>query len=114
MPDQTSEVKPPKSTRHWIAAPWHTLTILGFFAWMVLKDAHHARDVVSIGATPGSTPEGVLLRGYFLSILFGVGMAYWCWAGVHWQGGTLRDLTGGRWTSLWESGNDVAIAIPFW
>jgi membrane protease YdiL (CAAX protease family) len=97
--------------RKWIAAPWHTLTILLFFAFLIYKDAGHASAAVSAG---GTATHGVLLRGYFLSILFGVGMAYWCWAGVHWKGGTLRDLTGGRWASLREVGIDVAIAFPFW
>jgi uncharacterized protein len=41
-------------------------------------------------------------------------MAYWCWAEVHWKGGTLRELTGGRWTSLRDVAVDVAIALPFW
>jgi uncharacterized protein len=41
-------------------------------------------------------------------------MAYWAWAGVHWRGGHLRDLTGGRWTNWRDVAKDVAIAIPFW
>jgi membrane protease YdiL (CAAX protease family) len=95
----------------WVASPWHTLTILLFFAYIIYKDAGHASAAVSAG---GPVTHGALLRGYFLSIFFGVGMAYWCWAGVHWKGGTLRDLTGGRWASLREVGIDVAIAFPFW
>jgi uncharacterized protein len=82
-----------------------------FFAYIIYKDAGHASAAVSAG---GPVTHGALLRGYFLSIFFGVGMAYWCWAGVHWKGGTLRDLTGGRWASLREVGIDVAIAFPFW
>jgi uncharacterized protein len=34
--------------------------------------------------------------------------------GVHWKGGKLRDLTGGRWTSWQGVVTDLAIAIPFW
>lgn len=110
MPDETSRVSA-SAPRKWIAALWHTLTILLFFAYMIYKDAHHASAAV---AAAGPVPHGVLLRGYVLSIFFGVGMAYWCWAGVHWKGGTLRDLTGGRWTSLRDVAVDVAIAFPFW
>lgn len=41
-------------------------------------------------------------------------MAYWVWTGVHWKGGTLDTLTGGRWKSRRSVAADVAIAIPFW
>ncbi len=94
-----------------IAAPWHTLSILLFFAYMVFSDANHARAAVSAA---GPVSQAALIRGYLLSIFFGFGMAYWCWAGVHWKGGTLRDLTGGRWTSWRSIATDVAIAVPFW
>jgi membrane protease YdiL (CAAX protease family) len=77
---------------------------------MIYSDAHHAS--ASVSAAP--ITHGALLRGYLLSIFFGVGMAYWCWVGVHWNGGTLRDLTGGRWTSLRELAIDLATAFPFW
>jgi membrane protease YdiL (CAAX protease family) len=96
--------------RGWIAAPWHTLTILLFFAFSVFQNVHHASVAV---AAAGPIPHAAMIRGYLLSILFGVGMAYWCWAGVHWKGGTLRVLTGGRWTSWRDVAADVAIAIPF-
>jgi membrane protease YdiL (CAAX protease family) len=110
MANETTGVQAPER-RGWIAAPWHTLTILLFFAFMVFRDAHHAS---AAAAASGPVTQGAMLRGYLLSIFFGAGMAYWCWAGVHWKGGTLRDLTGGRWTSLRDVAVDVAIAIPFW
>jgi CAAX protease family protein len=110
MPNERSGV-PDASRREWIAAPWHTATILLVFSYIVYSNAHHARIAV---AAAGPVPHGTILRGYVVSILFGVGMAYWCWAGVHWKGGTLRNLTGGRWTSLRDVFLDVAIAIPFW
>ncbi len=55
-----------------------------------------------------------MIRAYLLSILSEWGMVYWAWAGVHWKGGQMRDLTGGRWTSWRGVALDVAIAIPFW
>lgn len=94
-----------------IAAPWHTLSILLFFAYLVFSNANHARATVSVA---GPVSQAALIRGYLFSIFFGCGMAYWCWAGVHWKGGTLRDLTGGRWTNWRGIATDVAIAIPFW
>jgi len=39
---------------------------------------------------------------------------YYCWAGVHWHGGNLETLTGGRWRSWKMLATDIAIAIPFW
>jgi hypothetical protein len=99
------------SQRGFIASPWHTLSILLFFLYMVVSDAHHAREAASAGTV---APHGTILRGYLLSILFACGIALWCWAGVHWKGGTLRDLTGGRWTSWKSAAVDFAIAIPFW
>src|SRR5580693_3885054 len=46
-------------------------------------------------AQPNAAHGAVLLK-YFLLSLSECGMAYWAWAGVHWKGGNLRDLTGGR------------------
>src|SRR5271170_281635 len=100
-----------RARRGLIAAPWHTASVLLFFAYMVFTDAHHAQAAVS---TAGLVSRAVIIRGYLLSILFGYGMATWCWAGVQWRGGTLRDLTGGRWKSWRDVMVDVAIAIPFW
>jgi hypothetical protein len=98
-----------RARRGLIAAPWHTASVLLFFAYMVFTDAHHAQVAVS---TAGPVTRSVIIRGYLLSILFGCGMATWCWAGVQWRGGTLRDLTGGRWKSWRDVMVDVAIAIP--
>jgi hypothetical protein len=55
-----------------------------------------------------------MIRGYLASIATEWGMAYWAWVGIHWRGGTLRDITGGRWRSWRSLSVDVFIAIPFW
>jgi membrane protease YdiL (CAAX protease family) len=107
-PNPSPAAPPP---RRFIASPWHTLSILLFFAFMVFSDAYHGQTAVSSGAVPS---QAALLRGYLLSIFFACGMSYWCWVGVHWKGGKLRDLTGGRWTSWQGVVTDLAIAIPFW
>jgi hypothetical protein len=39
---------------------------------------------------------------------------YYCWVGVHWKGGNLATLTGGRWPTWRQLAIDIAIAIPFW
>jgi hypothetical protein len=99
------------SHRGFIASPWHTLFILLFFFYMVISDAHHAREAASAGTV---APHLAILLGNLPSILFACGIAFWCWAGVHSKGRTLRDLTGGRWTSWQSAALDFAIAIPFW
>jgi membrane protease YdiL (CAAX protease family) len=109
--DHMNDASSSPTRKAFIASPWHTLSILLFFALMVYLDAHHGQNAVASGA--GVSHE-MLVRGYLLSIFFACGMAYWCWVGVHWKGGTLRDLTGGRWTSWQSVATDFAIAIPFW
>jgi len=81
MADETRQVSTTEA-RKWIAAPWHTLTILLFFGCLILKDAHQASLSM---ATAGPVARSTLLRGYMLSIFFGVGMAYWCYG--HWPAG---------------------------
>jgi uncharacterized protein len=97
-----------------IASPWHTLSILLIFAFFSYRDAQSARTALKSGAVHEAVSRGVILRGYLLSIAYEWGMAYWAWAGVHWKGGRLGDLTGGRWMSWRSVALDVAIAIPFW
>ena len=99
------------SLRRFIASPWHTLSILLIFAWFSYRDAQH---VPGSEAAQAAVSHAVIIRGYLISIAYEWGMAYWAWAGVHWKGGRLSDLTGGRWTSWRGVAQDVAIAIPFW
>jgi uncharacterized protein len=102
--------------RSFIAAPWHTLSVLLVFTCFSFLDALRAGHAVpeNAAAATHAATHAVMIRGYIVSIFYEWGMAYWVWAGVHWKGGTLRDLTGGRWTSWRGVALDVAIAIPFW
>jgi membrane protease YdiL (CAAX protease family) len=103
----------PKTRRRLIAAPWHTLSILLIFAYFGFRAGMPSSTVAPVSAQPNASHSAVLLK-YGLLILSEWGMAYWAWVGVHWKGGNLRDLTGGRWTSWRSFATDVAIAIPFW
>jgi uncharacterized protein len=103
----------PIPARRLIASPWHTLSILLIFCGPAIRQVFSTHGGAAQGATP-SPVHGALLRNYLISIALEWGMAYWAWAGVHWRGGQLRDLTGGRWTSWRGVAVDVAIAIPFW
>ena len=68
----------------------------------------------------GSAPSGQIvehsqaIKNYFISILADWALLYYCWVGVHWHGGNLKTLTGGRWVSWKEVLIDLAIALPFW
>lgn len=68
----------------------------------------------------GNAPAGQLMdhsqviKQYVITILADSALTYYCWVGVHWQGGTLKALTGDRWASWKEVFADLAIAFPFW
>ena len=103
----------PRPLRRLIASPWHTLSILLIFAYLGFRTGMPSSTVAPESAHPNASHSALLLK-YGLLILSEWGMAYWAWVGVHWRGGTLRDLTGGRWTNWRSVATDVAIAIPFW
>ena len=112
-PTPSAQTQSPTPPRRLIAAPWHTLSILLIFAYFGFRASLPSSAVAPESAQPNAAHGAVLLK-YFLLILSECGMAYWAWAGVHWKGGNLRDLTGGRWTSWRSVATDIAIAIPFW
>ncbi len=103
----------PRPLRRLIASPWHTLSILLIFAYLGFRTGMPSGTAAPGSAQPNASHSALLLK-YGLLILSEWGMAYWAWVGVHWKGGTLRDLTGGRWTNWRRVTTDVAIAIPFW
>jgi len=111
MTDSVASPNPTPGARSFIASPWHTLSILLIFGYFSFRDAQHARSAESVQAVVSHT---AIIRNYFISIANEWGMAYWAFVGVHWKGGHLSDLTGGRWTSWRSLALDVAIAIPFW
>src|SRR5580698_8329145 len=117
MKDNQTMIAPAQTqtppSRRLIAAPWHTLSILLIFAYFGFRASLPSSTVAPETAQPSAAHSAVLLK-YALLILSEWGMAYWAWAGVHWRGGHLRDLTGRRWTNWRSVAIDVAIAIPFW
>jgi uncharacterized protein len=107
----------PSSERRLIAPWWHTLTILLVYLapsiiMAIMTLIRHPAPAAS--SAPSAPAHGVMIKSYAISIALEWAMAWWAWAGVHWRGGTLRDLTGGRWTSWRGVATDVAIALPFW
>jgi membrane protease YdiL (CAAX protease family) len=51
---------------------------------------------------------------YLTAILMDWALLYYCWAGVHHRGGTLKTLSGERWGSWRAVAIDLAVALPFW
>jgi len=51
---------------------------------------------------------------YLVAGLMDWALLYYCWVGVHHSGGTLENLSGGRWKTWKSVGVDLAIALPFW
>ena len=67
------------------------------------------------GAAPGQFAIHSQAIPIYLSVIaMDWAFLYYCWAGVHRHGGTLKTLSGGRWTSWKSVAADVAIALPFW
>lgn len=98
--------------RKFIAPLWHTLSILLIFAYFGYR-AKTPSSVLGVGTGRAALTHGAMVHTYVISILSEWGMAWWVWAGVHFKGGGLRDLTGRRWKSWGSVALDVAIAIPF-
>jgi membrane protease YdiL (CAAX protease family) len=54
------------------------------------------------------------VKNYLIDIAADCALLYYCWVGVHWRGGNLETLSGGRWTTWKQLLTDIAIALPFW
>ncbi len=66
------------------------------------------------GAAGQIADHSQAMKNYLIDILADCALLYYCWAGVHWYGGNLETLSGGRWRSWRSVLSDVAIAVPFW
>jgi hypothetical protein len=97
----------------WIAAPWHTLSVLAILAGHSIYGAMIAPS--SNAPSPvSSVPDGSQVISYIFMIGSEILLATWIWAGVQWKGGRIRDLIGGRWSNWRMVLGDFAIALPFW
>jgi uncharacterized protein len=112
MPTVREQLAAATAEQKQLAAWWHLagyLAIMAYLTW----GGYHAQSTSS--ASEGQLIDhGHAIRSYLISIAANIAITYYCWVGVHWHGGTLTELTGGRWTSWKSVLNDVAIAFPFW
>jgi hypothetical protein len=66
MTDGITTPEQVRARRGFIAAPWHTLSILLIFAFFSYRDAQH---VSAADTVHEAVSRGVMLRGYLLSIV---------------------------------------------
>jgi membrane protease YdiL (CAAX protease family) len=77
--------------------------------------AQHAPAGGVGGAAPGQLASHSQAIPIYLTVgLMDWALLYFCWSAVHHNGGNLRTLSGGRWTSRKDLVADLTIALPFW
>ncbi len=99
---------PVASLRHFIG---FLLIGVGVAAMGFLAQHAPARPGIEAGQLAS---HGQALGVYLTAIGMDWALLYYCWAGVHRQGGTMATLSGGRWRSARDLLNDLAVALPFW
>jgi uncharacterized protein len=99
-----------------IASWWHLAGYFAVVTWITVAGLHAQRAGIGGGAAPeGQLGTHAQAYGfYFGSIGMDWLFFYYCWVGVHWRGGNLETLTGGRWPTWRQLCIDIAVAIPFW
>ena len=97
----------------WIAAPWHTLSVLAILAGHSIYGARVAPSSNAPSPAPSGT-GGSQVMSYIFMIGSEILLATWIGAGVQWKGGRIRDLIGGRGSNWRQVLRDFAIALPFW
>jgi membrane protease YdiL (CAAX protease family) len=97
-----------------IASWWHLAGYLAILAALVAW-GFHVQQAGQAGAAAGQLADhSAAIRNYIIDILGDCGLLYFCWAGVHWRGGTMETLSGGRWATWTGLARDIGLAIPFW
>jgi Type II CAAX prenyl endopeptidase Rce1-like len=79
MPSDSTAPAAAPARAPFIAPLWHTFSILLIFGFFSFLDAHHAQKVASSQA---AAPHSAVLRGYLLSIFFGLAHSYQGWKHV--------------------------------
>jgi membrane protease YdiL (CAAX protease family) len=97
-----------------IASWMHLVGYFAIMAYLLGAGIHSQRVGLGEATSSGQLMDhSQAMRSYLVSILANVGITYYCWVGVHWRGGTMATLTGGRWRSWKDVAVDIAIAVPF-
>jgi hypothetical protein len=81
---------------------------MGFLAQLVPSGGGGQAPTGQLGSHSQAIPI------YLTAIFMDWALLYYCWAGVHYRGGTLEMLSGGRWTSWKSFAVDIGVVVPFW
>jgi membrane protease YdiL (CAAX protease family) len=74
---------------------------------------HRASAPTSHAPTGQLADHGQAIQIYLVALVMDWALFWYCYAGVHRNGGTLASLSAGRWKSAKDVVTDIAIAIPF-
>jgi membrane protease YdiL (CAAX protease family) len=100
----------PQQIASWPHLAGYLLINAGIVAW-----GFHVQAAGMGNAVAGQIADhSQSIRNYLIDIAADCALLYYCWIGVHWRGGNLETLSGGRWTSWKQLFTDIAIALPFW
>jgi membrane protease YdiL (CAAX protease family) len=100
----------PQQIASWPHLAGYLLINAGIVAW-----GFHIQAAGMGNASAGQIADhSQSIKNYLIDIAADCALLYYCWAGVHWRGGNLETLSGGRWTSWKQLLADIAIALPFW
>jgi membrane protease YdiL (CAAX protease family) len=76
--------------------------------------SQHATKSTGTASSGQLAGHGMAIHIYLAMIFMECALFYFCWSGVRSYGGTLRTLSGGRWSSWKDIIADLAIVLPFW
>lgn len=99
-----------------IASWGHFAGFLAIMGGMVAMGfyAQHAAGTASAGGGGQLAGHASAIPIYLVAAAMDWALLYYCWVGVHHRNGTLKTLSGGRWTTWKSIAVDLAIALPFW
>ena len=95
-----------------IASPWHTALLAGIMLGITVAGALFQKKAQ---ATPGMLAQHPNVIPTYLSIIaMEMALIWGVWAGVKDYGVTLRELTGGRWSSAKDVLTDCGLGVIVW
>ncbi len=112
LADRPAKPEPIASRKHLIGFLVIMAAVMAFGLY-----AQHAGGGSSQGSKQGPgqlAGHGYVIQIYVTALAMDWALLYYCWVGVHWHGGNLWSLAGGRWTAWRDVLSDLAVAAPFW
>ncbi len=102
----------PAPGRNLIAPVWHTVLLVCIFVGLTVAGALFQRQAQS---KPGMLQQHPSVAPLYASLIVSEWLlVYAVWRGIRKRGVTLRDLLGGKWTSLKDVLLDATLAFGLW